>query len=441
MRRAWHVLHAALLFLLAASVLPAQEYRWVHQDSIPNMHYADVACADTGRCYAIGWTGQTLTVIRRSLDGGRTWKQVYRDTGYLVAPNVPYIALRMWRIACPVPGLCLVACDSGRILRSVDGGDTWAMIQTASNEGVYTIAMWDSLSGLCVAGLDSIYRTNDGGATWSTMQMPDSMRSILWLEVATVPGLDQAYMMTRARVIWRSSDRGNTWHQGGLAAGCSRMTFVGADSGWAAGGVRTGLGDQERAVIRRTIDGSASWQTQIDSVLPRSGGMRGIAFADHLHGLGVSDVGRIFRTNDAGETWTRETGGFAESSSPSFTAVAYPSLNTALIVNVNGNILRQERTVGSVKDVSAAAGVTMTIAPNPARACEPVRVVLGLPRAAYVRGRIVDMLGREVGAVGGGWLAPGEGSLALDAPDGPGAYMVELEVDGRRMAQLLRAVR
>jgi hypothetical protein len=217
--------------------------------------------------------------------------------------------------------------------------------------------------------------------------------------------------------------------------------FISADSGWAAGGISTGLGSQERDVIRRTTDGGTTWQTQLDSLIPRTGGLRTLAFADRLHGLAIGDAGKIHRTSDGGEHWVQEWGGFGKNMDPTYLGVVYPSPSMALVVSNEGNILRQERTVGSVEEVSAAGGIAMTIAPNPARAGEPVRVVLGLPRAAYVRGRIVDMLGREVGAVGGGWLGPGEGSLALHAPEGPGAYMVELEVDGRRIAQLLQAVR
>lgn len=427
------------LLLLSGLPLCAQEYRWAHQDSIPNMHYEDVACADSMHCYAIGNDGGLKQTIRRSVDGGRTWKRVYLDSGYLIAPNVPHYPLRMWRVVSPVAGLCLVVCDSGRTIRSTDGGDTWTTIQLPVWSRVFGIMMWDSLQGMCVTVFDSILVTTDAGATWTYRSLSDQTKSESWLGLTCLRGRDEGYLIARSRTVWRTEDRGKTWRAGGKAEGCSRLAFVSADSGWAVGGVRTGVGDQERDVIRRTIDGGKTWQTQIDSVIPRSSGLRSIAFADRFHGLAIGGAGKIHRTDDAGESWVQEWGGFIKNMDPSYTSVAYPATSTAFIVSNEGNILRQEQIVGGVAETGVGAGGVRVI-PNPVHDGAG-RVAYTMERSGPVRVVVIDALGRRVAVLADGIVETGEHSVALPSGLPAGAYRVRVTGAGSVRGAIMVVVR
>ncbi|MEP7219045.1 MAG: hypothetical protein ABI876_09010, partial [Bacteroidota bacterium] len=70
-----------VLLLLSSPHAHAQEYFWNHQDSIPNLSYQGIACADGNDCMAMGSReGVTESLIRKSTDGGLSWRTVWSET-------------------------------------------------------------------------------------------------------------------------------------------------------------------------------------------------------------------------------------------------------------------------------------------------------------------------------------------------------------------------
>ncbi|HVZ38931.1 MAG TPA: hypothetical protein VHI13_06620, partial [Candidatus Kapabacteria bacterium] len=138
-----------LLALLACTGgARAQEYRWIHQDSIPNCFYLDVACYDGNNCVAIANNGGLKMIVRRSTDGGTTWNQIYLDSGYVIDNTHYNNPFWLRRVAQPSPEHILVACDSGRILHTEDAGAHWSIVQTESGERIDCISMADTLNGI-----------------------------------------------------------------------------------------------------------------------------------------------------------------------------------------------------------------------------------------------------------------------------------------------------
>jgi hypothetical protein len=85
--------------------------------------------------------------------------------------------------------------------------------------------------------------TSDGGARWSTVELPESARSLFFLS-------ERLGWMVTASGVWRSGDGGNNWKRLARLRGLLRVHFLDEQHGFAVGA--------EKAV-HETHDGGQSW--------------------------------------------------------------------------------------------------------------------------------------------------------------------------------------
>jgi len=170
--------------------------------------------------------------------------------------------------------------EASRLYRTTDGGATWTPIATnAYADGFWDgMAFWDKSNGILfgdpVKGRFQVYVTGDGGATWREVEArgPEALP----LEGAfaasgtciTVAGTKDAWIATggaaNSRVFY-SSDRGRSWRAvttpipaGAAAKGVFSSAFANAKEGIAVGG------DYKEKLLEgvngaRTEDGGATW--------------------------------------------------------------------------------------------------------------------------------------------------------------------------------------
>ncbi|BCS32035.1 oxidoreductase [Luteitalea sp. TBR-22] len=149
-----------------------------------------LAFADQARGVAVSDAVAGRLVVLTTADGGRTWTRVPADRlppavdgeGAFAASgtNVVVRGRRVW-----------IATNASRVLRSADGGRTWAVaptpVPTGQAAGIFSIAMRDDRHGLVVGGVytrereavDNAAVTTDGGASWRLAPGLSGYRSVV----------------------------------------------------------------------------------------------------------------------------------------------------------------------------------------------------------------------------------------------------------------------
>lgn len=159
-----------------------------------------------------------------------------------------------------------------------------------------------------VCGLhDTIYRTTDGGATWTKLASPlpddEEVTDIEFVSPTT------GWATGANNAILRSTNAGSSW-SGYVSGGwvyppyLLELSAVDSTHAWAAGYYTANYSSYHNVVLR-TTDGT-SWNASINLMVDSASGwgVTGIDFPDRLHGWGVVGDGELIFSNDGGAVWT-----------------------------------------------------------------------------------------------------------------------------------------
>jgi photosystem II stability/assembly factor-like uncharacterized protein len=222
-------------------------WRLQFQNSDSAAFYDCFAFRDARRGVAVSDAVAGRLIIIRTEDGGAHWERV-SDAG--IPPALPGEG------AFAASGTCLAvqggrhawigtgAASGARVYRTEDGGRTWSVATTpvASGEatGIASVVFRDALNGLALGGpvsnadarTQNVARTTDGGRTWSAASSPTFPGAVYG--AAAVPGAPGTVAAVGPRGLDVSADDGATWTpllQGAFWA----VGFAGPRSGWAVG--------------------------------------------------------------------------------------------------------------------------------------------------------------------------------------------------------------
>jgi photosystem II stability/assembly factor-like uncharacterized protein len=242
-----------------------------------------------------------------------------------------------------------VYASSGSIdLRTRDGGQTWQILTGMPHSG--GLYFLDDTAGF-LARLDTIYKTTDGGLSWTGAATGRTPLSTGATFVFIGQDSGWAFLGGREGFVFRTTDGGITWHEITVALGSGSincMAFADTRHGFTMGNVHPwyfdpnfphaasfersndggatwtegythlskdvygmaaatldtliGVGQQ----IARSTDGGDSWDT-IAYGADGDNGFFAVSFPDPLHGTAVGTSGWIFHTTDGGLSWQRQT--------------------------------------------------------------------------------------------------------------------------------------
>ncbi len=265
------------------------------------------------------WASGTGGTIVRTTDGGATWERhpvaggdslQFRDIHAFGADTAFALAIGNG--------------ESSRIYRTVDGGASWRE-QWRNRDSA---AFYDCFSfldarravvfGDAVHGRTHILRTINGGDTWALLP-PDAVPAPLDGEGAyaasgrcVVHAGEHVYIATGGpgSRLFVSTDAGATFRahdtpfMRSASAGTSGLAFRDAQRGIGVAGDMTNLrGDTASAVVAVTADGGLTWTLRARPPLP--GALTGVAWVPDAgtETAVAAGFGGVFVTSDAGRTW------------------------------------------------------------------------------------------------------------------------------------------
>ncbi len=202
--------NATTALVLSRRSLLRTDYRgliWQEVSSIPDalngIRPRDISSPDGQHI----WVAEDHGRIIRSDNGGADWR-VVRDSG----PDLNAIAFLSRRTGVAVG-------DSGVILMTSDGGDSWAQAASHTSLHLNDVTWVDAQTIIVVGDNGTIVRSVDGGASWDLVGAGVT-RDLRAVDFA--PGQTSGWIVGDDMVILRSSDAGATWRkqrQGGGRGG------------------------------------------------------------------------------------------------------------------------------------------------------------------------------------------------------------------------------
>ncbi len=214
----------------------------------PKAFFDAMAFWDADRGIAFSDSVDGRLVILRTDNGGRVWTRVPAEGLPPALDNEGAFAASGTNVA--VYGRDHVWIGTGaaavaRVLRSSDGGRTWAAAATplaaGPSSGIFSIAFRDAEHGIVVGGdyrkeneaVDNAAITNDGGRTWTKVTGLSGFRSVVsYLPGASTPTL----IAVGPQGADQSTDDGRTWTPLPGASGLHTFAFAKQGrAGWGAG--------------------------------------------------------------------------------------------------------------------------------------------------------------------------------------------------------------
>ncbi len=226
---------------------------------------------------------------------------------------------------------------SGKIFRTTDAGETWKKVFDQKGTFVRCLAFTDEKHGVMgnigtgyfpgVTDTIPLYRTEDGGTTWSPVTSIEGapVVGLCAFDVVQVPFINAGNLAYRPRIIgvgrvggpvayiW-SDDLGKTWKQGkipDISAMAFDVKFLDDRHGFIASATHTDV-SLSRAQIIATDDGGSTWREVYHSDRPfeltwkLSFPTRDVGYCTvQSYDPDPTALARfVAKTTDGGKTWT-----------------------------------------------------------------------------------------------------------------------------------------
>jgi photosystem II stability/assembly factor-like uncharacterized protein len=153
--------------------------------------------------------GASVGAVLKSGDGGQSWAALMRPDGNVLyfqivldpaSPSTVYAAGAHFNAATSEP-------DGAALLKSTDAGGTWASIAQGLPAGLVQLAVEPGGSRLYAGTVGGLFASADGGGSWERLQgiSTEPVRAV------AAPARGQVFAVQLVAGVHRSQDGGDTW--------------------------------------------------------------------------------------------------------------------------------------------------------------------------------------------------------------------------------------
>lgn len=170
---------------------------WVKIDSGTDQRLLSVSANASGLAVAVGGFGTVL----KSTDGGLTWAPQSFDWEAILND---FYEPHVYDVNVSPEGVITVVGEFDLVLRSADQGETWATVNQGDTS-LFAVDFRDTSSGFAVGQDGKVVKTLDGGLSWTVMPVPTSENLLdVWSSGSQV-------LVSGIRTLMRSRDDGLNW--------------------------------------------------------------------------------------------------------------------------------------------------------------------------------------------------------------------------------------
>ena len=234
-----------------------------------NYHLTSLIFTEDGYGYIAGNLSWDMGIILKSSDYGETWNKILDTLCYF--NNVFFLDKENGLIS------------GDKLFRTQDGGQTWSYITTPNSGRISFIYFIDPFTGFVGDFNKKIYKTTDGGITWSQNTVAQPVFTMQFLNEND--GFAAGYW----GMILKTANGGNSWINlsNSTTTEFTSMFFFDCNVGYISGANQ----------ILKTVDGGNNWSATTVY------GSHSIYFTDSTNGYTVGHSGHISKTDDHGGTW------------------------------------------------------------------------------------------------------------------------------------------
>jgi hypothetical protein len=375
----------------------------------------------------VAWAAGAGGTVLRTINGGNTWTQVGNgNIGTADIYNVDAISA--------TTAFVTTSPAATYIFRTTNGGTSWDTVFTQTGGFVDAIKMVDGTTGYAVGdpvgATWTVLKTTNGGATWARITTEPAV-------VGGETGTQNGFCVVGSTHIWfnsgvggriyRSANGGATWSSGVAPfAATSNVWFNNTQYGIATGSTAN--------QVARSTDGGATWT---NVTVAGSGFLiacGGAGNDDFWYARGTS----MYRSTNRGTSFASEYTGTGTYVGLSF--VGYGSGVSGWAVTSAGGIAGFYGGLTAVEESEDQVPATFALLqnyPNPFNPTTNIRYTL--PQAAHVSVKIYNLLGQEVAQLKDEIQTPGaydvvwNGRNIMGQSAASGVYFYRLEaapIDG-----------
>ena len=196
------------------------EGEWSNIDSGTDQRLLSVSANESGLAVAVGGFGTVL----KSNDGGLTWASLSFDWEAILND---FLEPHVYDVNVSADGIITLVGEFDLVLRSADQGETWDTVNKGDTS-LFAVDFRDEINGFAVGQKGKVIKTLDGGLTWSIMRVPTEENLLdVWSSGKQV-------LVTGIRTLLRSRDDGLNWEV--ITEGDVTVQWYQALKGTASGG-------------------------------------------------------------------------------------------------------------------------------------------------------------------------------------------------------------